>query len=83
MGKEKMTPLLFYKGAYGVIYALSMMVKLTFYIFICILHEWVCRCICQGVPGTCGNQGLMSEVIVNHDVPCCLRQDLSRNLESH
>lgn len=68
MGKEKVIPLLFYKGAYGLSYALSMMAKLTFYIFICILHECVCRCMCRGAPGTCGDQGSMSEVIVRHVV---------------
>lgn len=71
MGKEKVTPLLFYKGAYGVGYALS----------ISILHECVYRCMCQGAPGTCGDQGSMPEVIVSHDVPCCLRQDLLLNLK--
>lgn len=36
---------------------------------------------CRGAPGTCGDQGSMSEVIVNHDVPCCLKQDLLLNLK--
>lgn len=80
MGKEKVTPLLFYKGAYGLSYDLSMMAKLIFYIYL-YLSVCVCRCMCREAPGTCGDQGSMSEVIVNHDVPCCLKQDLLLNLK--
>lgn len=47
MGKEKVTPLLFYKGACVLSYDLSMTAKLIFYIFICI-YLYVYAGVCVG-----------------------------------